>query len=432
MSKEKVIVVGAGVAGIAAANFEAGKGNNVTLLEMDNRPGGLLKSDYNGKTYFDYGTHIIPETVNPEVNEFLFGDLSEKDYLISKRISAGNYYNDTLNQKSCYVDTKCLPASLYDKACHELLKSKNEQGVDLQQYFKSRYGNIIYQNIFKDVILKYMGECPSKLDAKTGYFFDMSRVLAFDQEVVDNLNKLPSFNNILGHHERVEGVRKYYPRRGGVGELINHLIEKITLAGVDIKTGIKIDKINYNQQQVLSVNAGDQKLSCDRLIWSVPLIFLASLAGIVRKSVRPLFRNTILYDFSFDQPLNTDCCFINVYEPTLYSGRITIYQNLEAEDKAGYSCTVEVLADDTPNVDIILLELRRMKLVDDSYQCLYANMRAVKNGFPILTSEFTTTSTENNQYYRQHFNNVIFIGKASDDAFFMTDVLTDAYEKIMK
>jgi protoporphyrinogen oxidase len=59
MLSEKVVIVGSGIAGITAAYLEAKKGNWVTLIESDNRVGGLLKSDFFNDRYFDYGTHLM-------------------------------------------------------------------------------------------------------------------------------------------------------------------------------------------------------------------------------------------------------------------------------------------------------------------------------------------------------------------------------------
>ena len=55
------VVVGSGVAGIVASYFEAMKGNRVILIESDDRPGGLLKSDFSNNCYFDYGIHVYAE-----------------------------------------------------------------------------------------------------------------------------------------------------------------------------------------------------------------------------------------------------------------------------------------------------------------------------------------------------------------------------------
>ncbi len=431
MKKEKVIVVGAGIAGIAASYFEAIKGNEVQLIETDSVPGGLLKSDFNGKTYFDYGTHILPEVQVEEIDKFLFGDLTDEDYLKTKLISAGNFYNNRLNEKSCYVDISELSDELYKNSCLELLESDDSKRENLSDFFIHRYGKTIYEYIFKEVIIKYMGEDPQNLDYSIGYFFDMSRVLAFDQKIVDNLNQLDLYNKILGHHKRTEGVMKYYPKVGGVGALINHLVEKISKVGVHVMTGTTIKDLEVNNKNISKLITDNGCYECDRCIWSVPLIFLANLAKIQRKSIRPIFRKTMLYDFSFNKPLNTDCCFINVYEPSMQSGRITVYQNLGAKDESGFSCTVEVLSDEVPTDEEILNELMKMNLIDGQATCCFKQTREVKNGFPVLTTDYVQSSKENNHYYRDQFENVMFIGKASEDAFFMTDVLRDAYMKII-
>ena len=59
MSTKKVLVVGSGITALTAAYFEARKGNSVTLIDSDERTGGLLKSDFSNGQYFDYGTHIF-------------------------------------------------------------------------------------------------------------------------------------------------------------------------------------------------------------------------------------------------------------------------------------------------------------------------------------------------------------------------------------
>ena len=90
MSTNHVAVVGSGVAGLVASYFEAKKGNKVTLIELDSREGGLLKSDQIENRYFDYGTHIIAETGVLELDDFLFSDLNSDNCVITKRINAGN------------------------------------------------------------------------------------------------------------------------------------------------------------------------------------------------------------------------------------------------------------------------------------------------------------------------------------------------------
>ena len=62
MKKEKIVIVGSGIAGITAAKLEGDKGNDVVLLDISSRAGGLLTSDKIEGHYFDQGTHIFPAT----------------------------------------------------------------------------------------------------------------------------------------------------------------------------------------------------------------------------------------------------------------------------------------------------------------------------------------------------------------------------------
>ena len=47
---------------------------------------------------------------------------------------------------------------------------------------------------------------------------------------------LDAYNSKLAHHTRVEGSLKYYPKEGGVGHIIDSLMEKLDTEGVDIST----------------------------------------------------------------------------------------------------------------------------------------------------------------------------------------------------
>ena len=85
MSNKNVSVVGAGIAGIIAAYFEVKKGHNVTLIEADARAGGLLKSDLSNGKYFDYGTHILSETGEKELDDLIFSDFSLQDCFINNK-----------------------------------------------------------------------------------------------------------------------------------------------------------------------------------------------------------------------------------------------------------------------------------------------------------------------------------------------------------
>ena len=429
---KKKVIVGAGIAGIIAAYFERKKGNQVFLVDSDKRAGGLLKSDFFGGHYFDYGTHILPETGVIEIDEFLFSGLNNGNCIIGKRIKAGNYFRGQMNDKSCYVDASALLIGQYNQGCMELLLTEeNDSALNLENHMKNKYGETFYTSIFLSVIKKYMGTEPSELSSKVDNFFDMSMLLAFNNSVTKRLGNIALYNGKLGHHIREDGVTKYYPKEGGVGGIIENLLTKLRESGVTVLLGEKIKSINHENGVVKSLEIEDQVLEVDSLLWTLPNSFLLKLCDINRHTEPPEFRKTGLFDFVFDKPLKSESTFINVYDTTLFSGRITLYQNLTQEPN--FSCTVEVLTDQSIEhadlLEIIKNELRLMGLTSDNTKCLFSQFRAVGNGFPILSTTFMNEQDELNTYCSEHFSNISFIGRASSKTFFMPEVLVEVYQE---
>jgi len=432
MSKQQqVVIVGGGISGIAAARFEVDKGNKVVLIDSSDRPGGLLKSDNVEGHYFDYGTHIIPETGLADLDEILFGHLTPRNYAISKRISAGNFFNGVLNERSCYVDTTTLPNDLYNQGCYDVLSARPSVAESVQGWFDSRYGKTFSREIFCPVVEKYMGVKAAELDVSVGYFFDMSRLLAFNQSTTEKLGEIDQYYAVLGHHVRKEGVTKYYPKKGGVGTLVDDMLDQIETKNFSISLNTKIQQIEQHEGTVSKVVTDKGSFSVDRLIWTIPVTLLAMYVPLGINVEKPTFRKASLFDFVFDKPLLSDVTFINVYDLKMHSGRITLYQNLREDGNNQGSCTVEVLSDKQITEDDILKELLVMGLVADGSQCSYKGKRDVSNGFPVLSVDYVNQSKLQRSHYHDYFKNIHFLGKASEKAFFMTDALKETYNKLV-
>ena len=426
MKKEKIVIVGSGIAGITAAKLEGDKGNDVVLLDISSRAGGLLTSDKIEGHYFDQGTHIFPATGLKELDEILFGDLTEENYSITKLISAGNYFNGSLNEKSCYVDASTLPTTIYYQGCIDILGNNITDFENLEQWYDHRFGKTFSREIFCPVIKKYIGVDAKELPLSVGYFFDMSRVLAFDQDITETLGAINKYYAVLGHHSRKEGATKYYPKNGGVGQFIEDMMSKLDPVSLKVLLGKKILKIIESDGVVKEVVTESECFEVDRMIWTIPVSLLSLYLPLGVKTNPPKFRKTYLFDYIFDVPLLSNAAFINVYDLKLKSGRITLYQNLMDDNGIG-RCTVEVLSDEIVTEDDIYDELVIMKLVDENASCTLKNKRIIKNGFPILDLDYVEQSKKQSKQYHDYFKNINFLGKASEKAFFMTDVLKETY-----
>ena len=434
MSRSATVIVGAGIAGIVAAFFELQKGKKIQLIEIDSTAGGLLKSVCKNGHYFDYGTHVYVETGISELDSFLFSHLTEYNCNTLKVLANANFFRGTMNEKSGYVDASVLPRKIFNQGCIELLSTVEDIHADnLSDYFKQKFGESFYRNIFEGVANKYFGISTQELSVAANVHFDMARILAFDRTVTERLRKIECYSPILGDHVRREGKNKYYPKDGGAGALISQLMEKLDRLNVGFMPSTKITEIRENEGTVSEVVTNYGPISANKLIWTLPTNVLMRLirGGTLMNSSPPIFRSVGLFDFVFRKPINSNAAYINVYDTNLISGRITVYQNLTNSGK--FNCTVEVLTDQgvdlSTMVHEVLNEMIIMGLIDSHDSCVFSQFRSVSSGFPVLTMESVRADHKSKSYCDDYFKNVLFLGR-SPNKFFMSDILVDAYEKI--
>ena len=428
-------VVGAGMAGITAAYFEIQKGRKVVLLDSDWRAGGLLNSDFNFGHYFDYGTHIYADTGFSNLDDFLHSDLTSNNCAIHKIIHNGNYFKGTMNSKNGYVDASELPCSDYNQGCLELLAMPEGcHAENLYDYLIGTFGGTFYKSIFKDVVQKYSGESAKNLAVTAVDPFEINRILAFDDETTKRLAKIDTYNAKLGFHIKGEATHNiYYPKLGGVGYLIPKLMHKLDQLGVEFRPSVIITKLREKQGKVFEVVTKNGSIEINRLIWTLPNSLLVRLIGNEDlQTAPPVFRNTGLFDFVFNKALDSNLMYINVYDTNLLSGRVTLYQNMTQSEV--YSCTVEVLADHgvdlKSQISVVLDELVKMELIDTARSCVFRQFRPVTTGFPILTTDILAKYNRLSEYCDDYFKNIVFLGR-TPITFFLSDVLIDAYHKIV-
>ena len=423
------------MAGITAAYFESLKERNVILLDSNRRAGGLLNSDFNFGHYFDYGTHIYADTGISDLDSFLHGGLTPDNCVIHKTIPNGNFFEGIMNSKNGYVDASVLPHRKYKQGCFELLSMPEEfQATNLKDHLIGKFGDTFYKSIFKDVVQKYAGVNAEYLAINAVDPFEITRIIAFDDDTTKRLAKIDLYNAKLGFHIKGPATHNnYYPKHGGVGYQIFKLMHKLDQMNVEFRPSENITQIREKQGKAYEIVTKSGSIETDRLIWTLPSSLLIRLVGIEEVDMAPpVFRNTGLFDFVFEKALNTKSLYINVFDTEFLSGRITFYQNMTQSEV--YSCTVEVLADHgvdlKSQISLVLDEIVKMELIDNATLCLFRQFRPVVAGFPVLTTDTAERFNRLSIFCNDYFNNVVFLGR-TPSVFFLSDVLIDAYHKII-
>ncbi len=428
--KKRIAVVGAGISGITSAYFFADKGYQVTLIDTDETPGGLLRSISSEVGYFDYGTHVGSKTGVDELDQFLFSGLAIDFHKFTTGHS-GSFYK-RLSQISPFINLNHLEQATYaDLALSLIMQPYPSNEANLAEKFTSHYSPAVYNTVLADVIKKFFGVDGQELSKACYAFFDLNRVIAFSPSVSDNLKQLPLYSDRLGFHYATRGAEKFYPRTGGIGRWYQALLDKVTQQGVRLILGQPITSLRSNGESIDQLIIDDEAIDIDEIVWAVPSPILSRYLSLSVNIEKPRYRATALYHFAFNKPINSDCYYINVHEPSFVSGRLTIYQNLDLQETSTYRITVEALNDEDFDfngaIDRVRDELIEMGLISSEHQCCYQDCQRLKQGFPVLTANIEQQLTQFNQSLTESFNNLHLLGRGSGNGFFMSDLLKQAY-----
>jgi len=431
MSK-KVLIIGAGISGLVAAYIEAKKGNKVEIFDSEDRAGGLLKSYKFANNYFDIGTHFISPTGIDFLDNFLLGDLDENDFNIQNIVHNSNYFQGKLSNISGYVNSHSLEEKKYLQGCLDLIHLKDLEYDSLEHFTLSKFGLTFYEEIFKKVYLKYFHKDPKLISHNMSNFYETNRLIAFSKEISSELTKSCFFDDRLGHQEKINGSTNYYPKKGGMSFYIDTLIIKLSRLGVKFHFNSSVEKVNLSGKGVKSIIVKGKNINLDRLVWSLPAPLLMIKSGKSVKSTPPHILDVGLYAFLFQRPLLSDSQYINVYEPSFFSGRVTLYQNMTKQDI--YTCSVEVLTDSSdnlPSADIIISELLQMGIITEKNLCKSKDLRIKEKAIPVFSNQNIKDQEKLLTSCKSDFINVNIVGQSAEQKFSMISVIKSVY-KILK
>lgn len=439
------VVVGGGVVGIFSAIILKEKYDQVTLIEKEANLGGLLRSfkNKNGIS-FDYGTHIPAETLVPEIDEILFGEIDEQEWEIFKLLQVGNFFEGKSYPDSSYIYTPYLPQRVYEQGLTELLAC-NEEALNtknLKEYTQSFYGNTFSEYIYRPIMKKLLGEELENLHQSAHTVFGYNRLIPGNKEMAKELKKSPIYDKKLAYASYQEGMsanKKFYPKNNkGVELWINQLVQKAKKAGVHFRTSSEIRSIKQQNNRICEITLrNNESIKTDLLIWTAAPIHLLNGLNVKMPNQKvPKFRSMTLHNLVFDKPFKIPHHYFYCSDPKFRSFRITLYPNLTETMKKRkiYNCTIEVLSEGSDDTIDIVSDLKKelveMGIIDDTFELISKDHIQIKYGFPVITNDFVEATRAHKQVVESETENVILLGKASGEVFFMNDSIIDAYKKL--
>lgn len=280
----KVIVIGAGVAGMAAAIRLAVKGYEVTVMEKNGEPGGKLHQFHCGSFTFDAGPSLFTEPSNIEALFTLAGEPIAEYLSYSALPLACRYFYEDGTVLNAYTNPQLFAEELEQKTgepAGDTLAYLAQAGHlynDIGQVFlnhslhrKATWLKAPLARAFRRVqpglLLKSMHQVNSH------YFSDERVVQLFNRFATyngSNPYQAPGMLSMIPHLEHNEGI--YYPK-GGMVSISQALHRLAVKKGVQFRFHTTVQRIIHYNGKAAGVVADNGNHAADVVISNMDVYF---------------------------------------------------------------------------------------------------------------------------------------------------------------
>ncbi len=271
MDNKKIVIIGAGLAGLSTAYFLEQQGLEVSVFEKEPDCGGLCRSIKTNGFTFDFSGHLLHFR-----NKDIFG--------LVKSLLPGNLIK---HKRNAWVQAfnRLIPSpfqanlfGLPKNIARDCLTSFIEANTNGKRFSpSSNLADWISENFGQGISRHFMLPYNRK-------FWQMP-LEDLSHEWTKRFVVLPSFKEIvegsLGRRRRNLGYNSFfwYPEKGGIAELIKSFSSRLE----NIHTNQELIEINLNHKTLRFKNRQEEKF--DVLIYTIPLPELANIVKGLPKTV---------------------------------------------------------------------------------------------------------------------------------------------------
>jgi len=283
-----VVVLGAGLAGLASAYELAGAGVRTTVIEKEPQPGGLATSRTVGPYCLDTGPHRF-HTRDEELLAHLYEVLDHEVVIRNRRSRIyleGKYFDYPL--KLTNVLKSLAPRTLV-KALADYLWIRASQVFrpipddHFENWVLKRFGRTLYDLFFGTYTSKAWGMPCTEISA------DWAAQRISQANLWDAI--LKTINPPREGAVRSLVTEFHYPARGGIGRIAQQYAGKARARGAEILCGRPVETIELDGLRVEAVtvieDGVERRIACDEVVNTIPLpIVLRALRPRVGPDVR--------------------------------------------------------------------------------------------------------------------------------------------------
>jgi len=259
----KVLVLGAGISGLAAANELSAKGFTVTVLEARERVGGRIWSDRSLKTSIDLGASWIHGASGNPIAK-LASDFSVKtaetdyeDVLLFDASTSATQANKPLSESTINAINKDHEAILKGVSnLHDQLSAAQKNALSLAEAFKK-------------VTPKIQRPTPVTQQQRDWRLYRISQASGAELKELSMVG--------FSDSSAFDGMDRIFP--GGYDQITENLKKQATRRGATFKLQQLVKEIAYNDAGVKVTTTKGQSYSADAVVVTLPLGVLKRTKG---------------------------------------------------------------------------------------------------------------------------------------------------------
>lgn len=335
---KKVVIMGAGPAGLGAAYKLAKNGYKVEVFESQNQVGGLAKTLVWNGYRFDIGGHRN-YTKHPEVEKY-WNEVLGNDFLKRSRLSRiyykGKFFNYPLDPLNAITGLGILETFLIGLSYlySKLFPVKPE--ISFNDWVSNRFGKRLFKHFFRSYTEKVWGISTDELSAD--WAAQRIKNLSFSKAIKDAFFK-------GGGKEIKTLIKEFKYPKLGPGMLYEKTAKIIEKHGGMVFLNTEVTSINIRTRRVKSSETrrvssvkiktpkGTKEIKGDEFISSIPLpdmlkILNPPLPSKIQKSINNLkFRDFLSVNLIINKKILFPDNWIYIHDPRVLLGRIQNYKN---------------------------------------------------------------------------------------------------------
>jgi protoporphyrinogen oxidase len=401
VQKSKIIVIGAGPAGLTAAYELCKKGYEVEVFEASEYVGGMARSFELWGQRVDCGPHRFFSS-DKIVND-LFKEVIKDDYTLVNRLTR-IYYRNKFFYYPLKIGNVLTNLNMLDVG--SILGSYALQRINpikepktFEEWVTNKFGYKLFSIFFKNYSEKLWGIPCSKIDADWA---------------AQRIKKLSLYEAVKGAIFGDKGkkhktlVDQFAYPKNGTGALYEKMAEYINNSGGTIHLKTPVGKIILNENnEATGIGLKDGTVvNAEKVISTMPLTLMVRGLENVPEKVKQAcdklyFRNTTLVYLEVNSTTLFPDNWVYIHSPEVVHGRITNFRNwcpsLYGDKKTSILC-LEFWSFDTDNLwnetdenleNLAKEEVRKIKLVPKDAEITNAYVLKVPKCYPVYETGYT-------------------------------------------